>query len=185
MGADQAVLLRLYRTHIRSRLDYGSIVYGSARKSYIEMLDTIHNQGLRICLGAFRTSPVESLCVAANEESLYRRRDRLALQYALRMKSTPTNAVHDTIFKPRYETLFRNKPTQIPNFGLWIQETLRQIPNLDMSIIHTNISSDKAHWELNEPDNLLDLNKTKKSLTQPLEYIAKFNEQQINIRNPN
>ena len=38
-------------------------MYGSARKSYLQMqmLDPIHNQGLRLCLGAFRTSPVEIL----------------------------------------------------------------------------------------------------------------------------
>src|SRR6056300_464138 len=52
-GADCDVLLRLYRALIRSKLDYGSIVYGSARASYVRMLDTIHNQGLRLCLGAF------------------------------------------------------------------------------------------------------------------------------------
>ena len=55
-GADRKVLLRLYRALIRSKLDYGCIVYGSARPSYIKRLDTVHNQGLRLCLGAFRTS---------------------------------------------------------------------------------------------------------------------------------
>ena len=65
-GADRQVLLRLYRALIRSKLDYGCIVYGSARPSYIKRLDTVHNQGLRLCLGAFRTSPVQSLYVEAN-----------------------------------------------------------------------------------------------------------------------
>ena len=71
-GADRKVLLRLYRALVRSKLDYGSFVYGSARASYIKILDPIHNQGLRICLGAFRTSLMESLYVEANEESLSR-----------------------------------------------------------------------------------------------------------------
>ena len=31
------------------------------------MLDTVHHQGIRLSLGAFRTSPVESLYVEANE----------------------------------------------------------------------------------------------------------------------
>ena len=73
-GADSIVLLRLYRALVRSKLDYGYIVYGSARKSYIGMLDAVHHQGIRLSLGAFRTSPMESLYVEANEESLYRRR---------------------------------------------------------------------------------------------------------------
>ena len=76
-GADRTVLLQLYRSIIRSKLDYGSIVYGSARKSYLSMLDTVHHQGLRLALGAFRTSPVESLYVEAEEPSLYLRRKKL------------------------------------------------------------------------------------------------------------
>ena len=62
-GADRKVLLRSYRALIRSKLDYGCIVYGSARPSYIKQLDTVHKQGLRLCLGAFRTSPVQILYV--------------------------------------------------------------------------------------------------------------------------
>ena len=41
-GADRTVLLQLYRSLIRSKLDYGSIVYGSARKFYLLELDTLH-----------------------------------------------------------------------------------------------------------------------------------------------
>ena len=88
-GADRTVLLQLYRSLIRSKLDYGSIVYGSARKSYFMMLDTVHHQGLRLALGAFRTSLVESLYVEAEEPSLYLRREKLALQYAIRLAANP------------------------------------------------------------------------------------------------
>jgi hypothetical protein len=35
-GADKKVLLQLYRSIVRSKLDYGCIVYGSARKSYLQ-----------------------------------------------------------------------------------------------------------------------------------------------------
>ena len=53
------------------------------------MLDHIHNQGLRLCLGAFRTSPVECLYVDAHEPSLGARRARLSLLYATKIKSLP------------------------------------------------------------------------------------------------
>jgi len=65
-GADQQTLLHLYRSLIRSKLDYGCIVYGSARGSYLHMLDPIQNHALHLCLGAYRTSPFSSLCVLAN-----------------------------------------------------------------------------------------------------------------------
>ena len=66
-GADKKLLLRQYRSLKRSKLDYGCVVYGSARKSYLRKLDTIHNQGLLLALGAFKTSPINSLYVEANE----------------------------------------------------------------------------------------------------------------------
>ena len=78
-GADRTTLFHLYRSLIRSKLDDGSIVYGSARKSYLQMLDTVHNQGLRFAFGAFRTSPVSSLNVEADEPSLWLRREKLSL----------------------------------------------------------------------------------------------------------
>ena len=54
------------------------------------MLDPIHNQGLRLALGAFRTSPVASLYVEADEPSLYSRREKLSLQYAIRLAANPS-----------------------------------------------------------------------------------------------
>ena len=42
-GADLTLLLHIYRSLIRSKLDYGAIFYGSARKSYLAMLDTVHH----------------------------------------------------------------------------------------------------------------------------------------------
>ena len=38
-GADQQTLIHLYGSLIRSKLDYGCVVYGSARGSYLRMLD--------------------------------------------------------------------------------------------------------------------------------------------------
>ena len=127
-GADRTVLLKLYRSLIRSKLDYGSIVYGSARKSYLMMLDTVHHQGLRLALGAFRTSPVESLYVEAEEPSLYLRREKLALQYAIRLAANPSNPTFKVTFPPHISQdiidLYDNKPNAIRSFGLRIAPLL-------------------------------------------------------------
>ena len=61
-------------------------MYGSARKSYLQMLDPVHNQGLRLCLGAFKTSSVESMYVGALEPSLGARHAKLSLQYVSKIK---------------------------------------------------------------------------------------------------
>ena len=96
-GADSTVLSNLYRSLIRSKMDYGCIVYGSARPWYIKFLDTVHHQRIRLSLGAFRTSPVESLYVEANEPSLEIRRIKLGMQYATKLKAYPSNPAYDFI----------------------------------------------------------------------------------------
>ena len=75
--ADRTTHLKLYRSLVRSKLDYGCIIYGSARKSFFQMLDPIHNQGLRLALGAFRTSPVASLYVEADTHYTHKERNSL------------------------------------------------------------------------------------------------------------
>ena len=64
------------------------------------MLDTVHHQGLRLALGAFRASPVESLYVEAEEPSIYLRREKLALQYAIRLAANPSNPTFKVTFAP-------------------------------------------------------------------------------------
>lgn len=60
-GADRTALKRIYTGLIRSNIDYGSIVYTSAAKTHLEKLDNIQHQALRICTGAFRTTPTAAL----------------------------------------------------------------------------------------------------------------------------
>jgi len=78
-GADCATLLKLYRPHIHSKLDYGCVVCGSAQQSVLESLDRVHNAALRTCFGAFRASPVASLHEEAGELPLELRRQKLCL----------------------------------------------------------------------------------------------------------
>jgi len=84
-GADCAALLKLYRSHVRTKLDYGCVVYGSARKSVLQSLDRVQNAALRFCLGAFRTSPVASLHLEAGELPVELRRQQLSLQYICKL----------------------------------------------------------------------------------------------------
>ena len=67
LGADQKTLLKLYRSLIRSKLDYGSFIYQSARKTYLKIVNLIYHGGLRLVLETFKTSPVKSLYAEANK----------------------------------------------------------------------------------------------------------------------
>jgi len=84
------------------------------------MLEPVANQALRICLGAYRTSPVSSLQVLAHEPQLELRREQLSLQYCTKLKSNVLNPTQKIAFQP-LSSLYRNKPNAIPSFGLRIQ----------------------------------------------------------------
>ena len=115
-GADQHALLKLYRTLIRSKIDYGCFIYGAARKTYFKPLNTVLHEGLRLTLGAFRTSPVKSLYSEVYVHKL--RIIKLGLQYYCKLKSLLTNPAHDCIFYPKQQSLFDKKEKTIKPFGL-------------------------------------------------------------------
>ena len=98
-GSDTKTLLRLFRSLVRSKLDYGSIVYMSGDERSLEKLNIVHRHGLRLCLGAFKSSPIEALYAEANELPLELRREELAMRYALKIKANPDNAVYNSIYK--------------------------------------------------------------------------------------
>ena len=77
---------------------------------------------LRGSLGAFGTSPAQSLCVETNESPLHLRREKLALQFATKIAANPNNPLYDTMFNPRYVDIFRRKPRVNPTFGIRIKE---------------------------------------------------------------
>ncbi len=80
------------------------------------MLDPIHHQGIRIATGAFMTYPVVNHDVEANKPSLYNRRQKLSLQYTLKLKANPQNPTHQDTFHPKFKTTFENKPNALPTF---------------------------------------------------------------------
>ena len=135
-GADRNNLLRLYHSFVRTKLDYGSIVYGSTCKSYIGMLDTVHNQGIRICLGAFRTSPMQSLYVEAHEPPLHIRRIKLALQFSVKLMSNVKNPAFPMVFQPDYRALFENNERAIKPFGLRLKNHLENVYTRDNGSVY-------------------------------------------------
>ena len=56
--------------------------------------------------GSFRTSPVDSLYVEANEPPLDLRRLKLKLQYIVKLKANIDNPAYDYVFNPQYENLY-------------------------------------------------------------------------------
>ena len=174
-GADKSTLLKLYRSLVRSKLDYGCFIYGSARKSYLRCLDSIHHLGLRLALGALRTSPVESLYVEANEAPLSLRREKLALQYFTKLQSCPSNPAFDCTINPKYQECFARKESAIPTFGIRLKSVLEN-SGFSNNNVHQTIIPEIPPWTLYRPRVNLELSNLSKRDTPSLVFIQKFNE---------
>ena len=128
------------------------------------MLDPIQNQALRICLGAFRTSPVESLQVEANEPPLLLRRQKLAAQFALQLYTNKSNPTFKHTFNTQFIQKFINKPNAIQPFGLRVNNLIQNI-NIDLEQIINNCTISIPPWLMYEPSVILDLHNNPKSNT--------------------
>ena len=135
-GADKKSLLRIYDALCRSKLDYGCQIYSSSSKTKLDALN-VHNMGLRICSGPFRTSPVESLYVDTHQLSLDLCREELVLRYLMRIKCNPDNPFNKVIcqldasrFRCRSSTHFQVRlDKSVNDVTLKIQNFLEVAPS--------------------------------------------------------
>lgn len=101
--AEKNSLILIYKAQILSRIDYGSRIYNSAKSNVKQILNPIHNQAIRRAIGAFRTSPINSILCIPGEPPLQIRRDRNILKYV----TNKLRSSHQSIYK-----LFKS-PTQL------------------------------------------------------------------------
>ena len=168
-------MLKLYRSLVRSKLDYGCIVYGSASKTALAKLDPVHNQGLRLSLGAFRSSPVESLYVEAHEPPLEIRRDKLALQYVLKLKANPENPAYDVVFNPKHKELYKDKESATDSFGIHCKKLLKEA-QINVGEIAINSIPDVPIWDSKPVTVDFTLSEFDKSSTSSTVFKSRFNE---------
>ncbi|KAF0763009.1 putative RNA-directed DNA polymerase [Aphis craccivora] len=69
-GAHLSVLLKIHKSLILSKIDYGSPLFSSAIQCHLKKLENIHNSGMRLAIGAFRSSPIDSISNIAEIPSL-------------------------------------------------------------------------------------------------------------------
>ena len=137
-GADKDTLLKLYRALIRSKLDYGAIVYGSARPSYLKLLDPIQNQALRIATGAFPTSPIPSLYAETGEPPLEIRRTKVSLSYLTKLSGNPENPAYKCVLFPEYRNKFIQNSNIIPPLSIRMDKHLNKL-NIAISHVQTMV----------------------------------------------
>ncbi|KAL5005834.1 hypothetical protein ScPMuIL_016992, partial [Solemya velum] len=153
-GGHPKEMLKLYRSLIRSRLDYGCQIYGSASSSVINKLSTIQATGLRICLGAPRTTSTEALQVEAGELPLDLRREQLSAQCYMRSYALPDyhplteeSSTAWLFFSPvAFADGFRNPP-----FVVRAHDTLRDLP-LRIIDVENTLPISFPPWHIDPPE---------------------------------
>ena len=103
-GANKKTLLMIYRSLIRSVLDYGAIALDSMSKQNKQKFDSIQAQALRIASGAVRGTSNAAMQVDMGEPPLQLRRLQQQLQYTVKVKSTEEHPARK-IFEPHWTTL--------------------------------------------------------------------------------
>ena len=101
-----------------------------------------------------------------NEPSLYSRRQKLALQYILKLKCNPLNPAHKVVFNPQYKRLFERKPNAIPPFGIRLEPHITNL-NVDLDSIAEYKIPEIPPWTMGTAEFRFDLTSDKKSETDP------------------
>lgn len=168
-GTDKKCLLHLYKSLVLSRLDYGCVVYGSASSTALKMLDPIHNLGIRLATGAFRTSPVLSLYAESGCWSLEYQRTFIGIIYALKVTSQPEHPCDSLIRDNSRMLLFSNRPSLAQPFPLLINsistklsisfdDTLKMTPDECVAPWDTSIiSCDTSFRQVDRKGSLLEV----------------------------
>lgn len=167
-GGNVDSLLHIYRATVRSTLDYGSFIYGSACPSTLRQLDPVHHQALRLCTGAFRTSPIDSLYIVAHEPPLSLRRSYLGISYAAKIAILPDNPAHNPTFSPRFTQLFSKRKTVMPPFGIRLQKDLAGFPVIPTDV--ARLPPPMPPWEQLRVCCNLTLTSLPKCSTPPIVY---------------
>jgi hypothetical protein len=126
-GEDRTVMLRLYCSLVRSKLDYGSFIYRSATYAKLHILDPVHHAVIRLETAACRTRPAVSLYAESGEPSLSVRRNVLLCSYASKLAALIHHPSHSAFFRPAFRNHYERNTTSSWPAGLRFQQLLSDL----------------------------------------------------------
>uniref|UniRef100_A0A3Q2ZQ74 Reverse transcriptase domain-containing protein n=1 Tax=Kryptolebias marmoratus TaxID=37003 RepID=A0A3Q2ZQ74_KRYMA len=145
-GADRKSLKHIYVGMIRANIDFGCIVYGSAAKAHLLKIDNIQHQALRLCTGAFKTTPTAALEVEMGEMPLDLRRTYLEISYWLNLQGNGYDHPNLEILRPCWE----KEKKEMRSFGWMIEKKLKEFKMDKIEISQSIITSIIPPWVLPE-----------------------------------
>ena len=92
----------------------------------------------------------------ADEPSLYSRREKLSLQYAIRLVANPSNPAYEVTYTPNYVYLYEQKPKAIESLGTRVSPLLESA-NIKPKIVEKHFTPNIPAWSVKQPEILFDL----------------------------
>uniref|UniRef100_A0A7G3B021 Putative rna-directed dna polymerase from mobile element jockey n=1 Tax=Lutzomyia longipalpis TaxID=7200 RepID=A0A7G3B021_LUTLO len=97
-GSNRDTMIKIHEATILSKIYYGSEIYATAApKALLNPLNSIYNAGYRLSVGAFRTSPVNSILCEAGVQPLRQKLDLIVAKSASRILGNPEVPGYDDI----------------------------------------------------------------------------------------
>ena len=84
--------------------------------------------------------------VEAHEPPLEIHREKLALQYILKVKGNPENPAYGVVFNPKYQILYADKESATDSFGIHCNKLLKKA-KIDVGEIAINNIPDVPIWD--------------------------------------
>ncbi|KAL4084424.1 hypothetical protein QTP88_028246 [Uroleucon formosanum] len=90
-GSESETLIKIFKSTIQAKLQYGSILFNSAKNTLTKYIDSNHNTGMRMAIGAFKSSPIKSIYNIAEEPTPDLKRTESIILYAARLSRLAKN----------------------------------------------------------------------------------------------
>ena len=170
---DTKMLLRIYKTIILPKIDYGCSAYGTAAQTKLgKYLDPLHHNALRLCLGAFHTTPKESLYVESNIHSLSFRRKILGIKYYARTLTINKNNTVCNLYDQRRDRLFTNSK-RFETTAIKIRNDMAEL-NIQFPPILEQKVTKIPPWIIPKPNFCFEMEKYPKNYTPTVQVLSEF-----------
>ena len=106
-GANSSILRKVYTGAVRPVVEYASTTWTSASRTNKSKLDKVQNMGLRVILGAMKSTPICEMEKTADLEPLETRREYKVLALGEKAKRLSSHPLHQKLQEPTKNRLKR------------------------------------------------------------------------------
>ncbi|XP_076301696.1 uncharacterized protein LOC143219708 [Lasioglossum baleicum] len=143
-GATPSIMIQLYKSLVRSVLEYAVITYYTPTNKSVERFQKIQNEGIRIAMGYRNSTPTNVMAVESGIMNFEERVNLLAEKYIIKQRAKSTSKVMDHINNqiinyegtgiPHEEDIVLNKgwmESKLIEDIIWKSDTLEDVKELN------------------------------------------------------